>query len=54
MALTCIDGKRYDEAKQYIVGALQIFDEQNKVSKETESLVRRQKRGSSKLRKNQK
>lgn len=38
-ALALIDQKEYEEAKQYIVGALTLFDDEYKVPKEGKTVV---------------
>jgi hypothetical protein len=40
-ALAKIDQKEYEEAKQYITGALQLFDDKYKVSEEEKTVDRK-------------
>ena len=47
-ALAKIDQKEYEEAKQYITGALQLFDDKYKISEENETVVRKSRNSSDK------
>ena len=47
-ALAKIDQKEYEEAKQYITGALQLFDDEYKVSEEDKAMVRKSRNKTSK------
>lgn len=47
-ALAKIDQKEYEEAKQYITGALQLFDDKYKISEENETVVRKSRNSPSK------
>ena len=42
MALAKMDIKKYEEAKQLIAGALQLFDDEYQISKKNKTVVRQQ------------
>ncbi len=54
MALAKMDIKEYEEAKQLIAGALQLFDDEYQISKKDKTMVRRKNREGKKSRNSKK